>query len=202
MILKSTYLNVFSFLILISIVVACSPALSPLVDTRDGTTYETVKIGSQVWMASNLNHKMDGAFAYDNNDEIAAKMGLLYIWDASMKACPTDWHLPSDQEWTDMENSLGNDPLLGKMLKSTTDWKNNNNGENSKGFNVYPAGYVGNGGKRSGSMGEYSFFWTSTSEGPGSEDRVWRRLFHMDSDTITRNRSYKDNGYSLRCIKD
>jgi uncharacterized protein (TIGR02145 family) len=202
MIMKSTYLNTFSFLVLISIVVACSPALSPLVDTRDGNTYETVKIGSQVWMAANLNHRMEGAFAYENNNEIAAKMGLLYLWDTSLNACPTGWHLPSDQEWTDMENSMGNDPFLGKKLKSTTDWENNGNGENSERFNVYPAGYVGNGGKRSASMGEYSFFWTSTSEGSGSEDRVWRRFFHMDSTSVTRDRSYKDNGYSLRCIKD
>ena len=92
--------------------------------------------------------------------------------------------------------------MLGTRLKSPTDWNNEGNGTNSEGFNILPAGYVGYGGKRSASIGDFSFFWTSTSEGPGSEDRVWRRYLHMDSTTVNRDQSYKDNGYSVRCVKD
>ena len=82
--------NTCVLVLFVLINVACSPKVITLVDSRDGKTYPTVNIDSHIWMATNLGYEMEGAFAYDNSNEIAEKMGLLYLWDASLKAVLRD----------------------------------------------------------------------------------------------------------------
>ncbi len=83
-------------------------------DSRDGQEYEWVKIGDQVWMAENLN--------YAQHDEgNSGRYGRLYDWAAVMQGenssnnnpsgvqgvCPDGWHVPSDEEWKELEMKLG-----------------------------------------------------------------------------------------------
>jgi uncharacterized protein (TIGR02145 family) len=93
----------------------------------EGTTYRTIKIGNQWWMAENLQVKKynDGSLIheaqqpgewldsvsafclYENND---AAPGLLYNWYAvtdARKIAPQGWHIPSDAEWQTLEVTLG-----------------------------------------------------------------------------------------------
>ena len=103
-----------------------------------------VAIGTQVWMSTNLNvstyrngdiipqvqaedawaNLTTGAWCYYENDaKNGAKYGKLYNWYAVNDArglAPTGWHVPDDQEWTVLENSLGDD--AGKKMKSTSGW--------------------------------------------------------------------------------
>jgi uncharacterized protein (TIGR02145 family) len=98
----------------------------------DGNFYETVKIGTQEWMAENLkvtklNDGTDipnvtddfewsalttGALCWYDNNESANKntYGALYNWYAvsSGNLCPQDWHVASDLEWSTLENYLAN----------------------------------------------------------------------------------------------
>ena len=76
-------------------------------------------IGDQIWLAENLKstHYCDGTeipdvVAYNNDDSLADIYGLLYTWDAAMNgsnipssqgACPCGWHVPSDEEWIELE---------------------------------------------------------------------------------------------------
>ena len=101
----------------------------PLRDFRDGQSYITVQIGTQCWMAENLNigTMINGNSPQNDNDTIEKycygdnttncdTYGGLYQWDETMQyitttgtqgICPSGWHLPTDAEWMTMEEFLG-----------------------------------------------------------------------------------------------
>lgn len=108
----------------------------------DGNTYKIIKIGDQVWTAENLRTTRynDGteiplvtdytawtnlttpSYAWTNND-IGNKSvyGALYNWFAvkTCKLCPSGWHVPTDAEWTILENHLGGITVAGGKMKET-----------------------------------------------------------------------------------
>jgi uncharacterized protein (TIGR02145 family) len=113
----------------------------------EGTVYNTVSIGTQIWMAENLkttkynNTDLIGTtslditseitpkyqWAYDENESNAATYGRLYTWYAvvdNRNMCPTGWHVPTDAEWTTLTTYLGGESVAGTKLKEagTTHW--------------------------------------------------------------------------------
>jgi uncharacterized protein (TIGR02145 family) len=103
-----------------------------LLDSRDGQKYATIFIGTQCWMAENLNigTRINGnmnqtnnsiieKYAYADDDSNADMYGGLYQWDEAMQysttegmrgICPDGWHLPTDTEWKALEMALGVSP--------------------------------------------------------------------------------------------
>lgn len=186
----------------------------------DGNVYHQVVIGEQIWLKENLKstHYSDGTpipdvVAYNNTESIADIFGRLYVWDAAMRdstiegaqgACPCGWHVPSDDEWKELEDYLGGaDVAGGKMKESSLNyWLPPNTGaDNSSSFTAVPAGeydaYYNP--HQFNLMHEYAVFWTST-EVSASKARE-RYLSYNDAKSSTYD-WYKVMKYSIRCIKD
>ncbi len=121
-------------------------------DIRDGQTYKWIKIGTQVWMAENLNFVSDNSWCYDKTTTNCDHYGRLYTWHAAMNGtssdsvkpsniqgvCPPGWHLPSHDEWTQLEqyvcNHLGHSDCVTRFPynHSTWGWRGTNEGNASK----------------------------------------------------------------------
>ena len=173
------------------------PAVSGnMTDSRDGQSYKTVTIGSQTWMAENLNYKTTNSFCYEDNASNCTKYGRLYTWDAATTACPSDWRLPTKAEFETLIAAVGGESAAGKMLKATSGWGSSANGVDDYSFSVLPAGYkVNNGGYEN--EGDFTYFWTSTGTN-SSKAYVMGLSFSRDAGLIDADKNY---GYSVRCVK-
>ena len=175
-----------------------------LVDERDGQTYKTVIIGSQTWMAQNLNFQTANSYCYDDNDSNCTKYGRLYTWGAATTACPSGWHLPSKDEWKFLFNAVGGYSVAVTKLRSTFGWIENSNGSDDFSFSALPAGlrnlsadYI--------YEGRYTHFWSSTEYANGAEYSTG-----LDSGVYSIDLDYygglaigpKYYGYSVRCLED
>jgi hypothetical protein len=78
--------------------------------------YKTVPIGTQQWMAKNLNCNVSGSVCYNNDPANCDTYGRLYNWTAAKTVCPTGWHLPSDAEWDALITAVGGPSTAGTKL--------------------------------------------------------------------------------------
>jgi len=193
----------------------------------DGNVYNTVVIGTQVWMKENLKttkyndgtsipnmnqwvNLTTGAYSWYDNDAATYKTpyGALYNWYAvgTGKLCPTEWHVPSFEEWISLRNFLGGVKEAGGKMKETgTDhWKKSNKkASNESGFTALPGGYRDALGFHG--LGKYAFFWSSGDWFSGTEVdplSAWRWELFKKGGKFYRSGRTKDGGNSVRCIKD
>lgn len=167
-------------------------------DSRNGKTYKTTTIGNQTWMAENLNFAATGAACYENQKQNCEKLGRLYDWETAKSVCPSGWHLPSDDEWGELEKSLGGSDSAGRKMKSTTGWSGDGNGTNSRGFNAIPAGNLDHRGLFI-DMENAADFWTSSSKFGGG---AWAFHLNYEHGRLIKAAMEKTNGLSVRCLKD
>lgn len=128
--------------------------------------------------------------------------GRLYNWYAVEDArglCPSGWHVPTDEEWTEMTDFLG-EPCVeaGVQMKTTYGWANGLNGTNSSGFSGLPGGYLSSSDSDSNGAGLVGRFWSSSSDGPNA----WLRQITHFFDTVTRMSDDLQGGFSVRCVRD
>ena len=193
----------------------------------DGNVYDTVTIGTQVWMVQNLKTTRlnDGsnianitdnsgwsncttnAYCWYNNNIAAHKdpYGALYNWYTvnSGKLCPQGWHVPSYDEWLTLIMEVGNQAHSGGRLKEvgTAHWAYPNTGAtNEYGFTALP------GGVREDELGDFDYltkyggFWTSTQEFSHSSNYT---MMNYDYEGISEGATHQfEYGLSVRCIKD
>jgi uncharacterized protein (TIGR02145 family) len=206
-------------------------------DNRDGNKYEYVKIGGQIWMAENLAYLPEVSppteisnfephyyvYDYDGNSiskaiklENYEAFGVLYNWSAVVPdnhkngydVCPKGWHLPSYDEWSELENHLEDNGLrqVGKALASKTHWieysgqnavGNNMEENNASGFNALPAGILASSGFDL--INQAAIFWLTPPNGisnPYAASLGWRDFgFHVGD-------GLGDAGFSVRCLKN
>jgi len=175
-----------------------------LYDSRDGQTYRTVKIGGQVWMAENLNYETStSVLVPEYNGKSRDKYGLLYTWDDAKKACPSGWRLPSEEDWNELLEFVGDSATAGTKLKAARDWDKDRGdviGTDDYGFAVLPAGvsHVNGNGVRSFSNNG-AFFWTATEHESG---RAILFVMHYEKEVVESSRFDKETWLSVRCIMD
>lgn len=191
-------------------------------DPRDGAVYKTIAIGTQVWLAENLKYlpsvagtntnsaKTPSYYVYDyygtNVAEAKATVnysiyGVLYNWEAAKSACPDGWRLPTDAEWTTLENFLGGSLVAGAKLKEEGEahWNNPNVGStNSSGFTALPGGFYQSA-TQFGNLTRGADFWSLT-QGLGWGNA--RSLYHNNSYVGQYQNNEKTTGFSVRCLKN
>ncbi len=231
-------------------------------DTRDGSVYNTVRIGDKCWLKENLRYLPEVSpssagsetephyYVYDyQGTDVSEAMatdnyqsyGVLYNWPAVMNGeenssstnpnevqgiCPAGWHLPGDEEWTelvdylmdeyDLTNDLDDVNAVGNKLKSCRQdgsplaedcatsehprWSSHNihYGTDQFGFSALPGGYRGFGGDFEG-IGYYCYWWSSTES---SSEGAWRRYLRRGSGSMHRGEATKTAGFSVRCVRD
>lgn len=210
----------------------------------DGNIYDSVTIGTQVWMVQNLkatkyndgtdiqnvtdpvkwNELTTPGYCWYNNDSASNKnkYGALYNWYAinTEKLCPKGWHVPTEEEWTKLENYLianlfnyDNSTIGNKYAKSIASdfgWPlSTNEGSvgntdystkrNLTGFNALPGGTINFYGTFNG-IGFNTAWWTSTQKLTFTE--AYYHYINYDKINVGRDDVDKHLGFSVRCIKD
>lgn len=198
----------------------------PIAHDIDGNKYQSVKIGTQVWMTENLKtthyrngdqipnvtntadwaNLVSGAYSdWGNNPANGATYGHLYnfytITD-SRGLCPKGWHVPTYTEWTTLINYLGGPTLAGIKLREagTTHWTLPG-GDNSSGFTALAGSWRGGDGLFYYWIGQSAWWWTSTEQtnlNPYSIAIGADNLVYVNWDSY----HTKAAGNSIRCIKD
>ncbi len=185
--------------------------------------------GTEIPLGSSATHYDYAAQRYypNNNAELVGTYGYLYNWAALMNGassstanpsgvqgiCPNGWHVPSDAEWTQLSEYVSihsayicdNDiSYIGKALAATTGWNsytstcaigNNPSINNSTGFSALPAGLT-----ISTNLGNVADFWTATEETDILHASI--RILRYDAGTMSKYTYYKNNGFSVRCVRD
>ena len=193
---------------------------------NDGTDIPNVT-DNTAWAALTTGAYSD----YDNNPANSNTYGRLYNWytvdnnaatkvasNGGKNVCPTGWHIPSDAEWTTLENYLiangynfdgtttGN--KIAKSMAATNTWSTsiitgaigNDLGLNNRsGFSALPAGHRGFNGSTFGGAGDYLDWWSASEY---TSTWSWYRSLHRDGISLTRNNYPKGGGFGVRCVKD
>jgi uncharacterized protein (TIGR02145 family) len=191
--------------------------------------YLSIQIGTQTWMAENLKTtkyndgtsitgfttdmpSTTGAYRwYGNSGDYSADYGAMYNWSAvsSGKLCPVGWHVPDDDDWTQLVTYLGGETIAGGKLKETgtTHWNSPNSGaDNSSGFSAVGAGNNQDMFGLTDPWGSQwnlkvlSYFWSDTDC-----DNDCARVFilHDNSAGTQLSGSYSKKYYcSVRCLKN
>ncbi len=179
-----------------------------MTDSRDGKTYKTVKIGRQTWMAENLNFRTNDSWCNGNKESNCSKYGRLYTWNAAIKACPSGWHLPSKVEFETLFTAVGGESTAGKMLKSQSGWYDNGNGNgngiDAYGFSALTVGVRNSDGNFRGGDGDVADgfgadFWSASLYMGAHPYKMFLSCFNESASLPAGS---KDEGFSVRCLKD
>jgi uncharacterized protein (TIGR02145 family) len=173
---------------------------------KDGTasSCKTVVIGSNIWMAENLNREMGKSWCYDNKDALCDKFGRLYDLETAMKACPDGYHLPSATEWDTLVARTGGGDMAGKNLKSAQNWYGNGSGTDEFGFSALPGGNHLSGGD--GNIFSYAggrgYWWMGRKGRDGKVGKNPCLVMEYNWNFVYDLYGNKSDGFSVRCVQN
>lgn len=203
----------FALAALTFLLMSCSESFT---DSRDGQSYDVVKIGDLTWMAENLNFETVGSFCPEGDSRNCKRLGRLYSWAEAKTVCPEGWRLPTNEDFAQVlaqshdgdSGAVSN--KVGAKLKSRDGWFKKGNGTDDFGFNALPAGYRGAvskaddgavaGGKFNG-IGGYAYFWSATEDPENPESNAFYLFLSFSSDAASLNSFAKEDYRSVRCVR-
>jgi len=191
--------------------------------TSGGRTYRTVTLGSQTWMAENLDDAGLSGYAgvCNRGDTVYChQYGRYYTWAEAMGLaggynavkwsgsdrmhrgiCPSGWHIPNDSDWNVLfawVNTTTNAATPGRYLKSTNGWSAGA-GVDQFGFRVLPSANlytISN----TATMGGFGMFWSATESSTGSFAGAVD--FPSGGDSIMVVSNEKPDRLNIRCLMD
>ena len=199
-------------------------------DKRDGKTYKTTKIGTQIWMAENLNYATNGSKCYGNLKNNCTKYGRLYSWAAAMDTsehynnnelklsyrwgpteiykgiCPEGWHLPSIAEWEtlvrfeDFYQNLYRNDSAGIKLKAIKNWKDEGGGIDKFRFSALLGGIYENDENIDFIGMGYDGNWWTAQE--HFNEYAHYISMHYNSGSIISRTGEKSTLRSIRCVSN
>jgi len=181
-----------------------------IIDVRDNQSYSTVSLGTQCWMAANLNFgtqilstsmQRDNCivekYCLNDNNANCLSSGGLYQWDEMMQfepvessqgLCPPAWHVPSEAEWNILFSRYISNGFAGSPLKYT----------GYSGFNALLSGI-----RFDDSNWNFdafaTFIWSSTTQGPY---KAWAHSMNSFNPSVSYHPSNRSNAFYIRCIKN
>lgn len=191
----------------------------------DDNVYPVVHIGNQWWMAKNLKttHYANGnsvtSYVYDNNSSNENIYGRLYPWSEMMNGadgtnnnpsgvqgiCPDGWHVPSESEWDELRDELGDWEQMNLKVKTTgiSYWNAPNDGTNESGMSVLPGGIRWGDDGTFDYLGAQGFFW-NTSDYEDLENASGYTFFSETPSASYYIYTYnpKTMAQSVRCVMD
>ena len=200
-----------------------------MTDERDGNIYKTVTIGSQTWMAENLNYdyglSSPRSLCFNDNADSCEVYGRLYTWAAAMDAsaifseagtgcafdtlcspigrvrgvCPEGWHLPSINEWQTLISAVGGNRIAGAKLKTSDGWWNHESGDGEDDYGFSAMPSGYYDGSFSLRTSEEVFFWSSDEYSRGGAFYVGIITYY---NSVRQGARDKRDAFSVRCIKD
>lgn len=188
----------------------------------DGNNYNIIQIGNQIWMKENLKvskyrngdaiptnlnnsdwaSNNTGAFdIYDNNPNNNIGYGKLYNFFAVSNPkglCPLGWKVPTLEDADNLFNYLGGTTYAGEKLKQAYGWLGTNRGNNVSGFSANAGGLRWDNGDNEYLISQGNF-WTSTEI-----DLNTANYFYLNyaSISVLKYNADKNNGFSVRCLKE
>ena len=158
-------------------------------------------IGTQTWMAQNLNFRPttapDSSWCYNDSASYCTTYGRLYDYATALTACPTGWHLPDTTAWNTLEAYVGGTSVASTKLKANSTLWSTNTGTDAYGFFALPGGYYY--GTTFGDVGDNGYWWTAT---PNGTTYAYYRIMDYSGANVLHNAYNQTNGLSARCLKD
>jgi len=180
------------------------------IDKRDSVKYRWVDIGDQRWMGENLKYNDGKSPCPQSEENECDECGRYYQFENALVACPEGWHLPSDEDWMELEMEAG----MSQAKAGLEGWRRTRPGQASAlllngetGLDLWLCGETNknNISKKNPKysvigINKYSYYWTSKEAYGYSMYAIMRQFNHKSK--ICKYRKHVGSRYSVRCVKD
>lgn len=206
--------KLFHLLLISFLLLQCDDEGKNIVKDGSGNEYETVTLGAQTWIASNLKttrfcdgSEITSSFDYFGVDSLKTKYGRLYpfsVINGGKNPCPCGYHVPSVEEYNTLVTFLGTD--YGAKMKAQKEWEwTGEYATNLSGLSMMPSFWYepsmnnANDYINGNLTGNYGYYWLNQSI---SETFAQGYMLSYNGKTSNLAEFEKETYRAIRCVKD